>query len=57
MSEEEVWIKAQEAQQILGVHLNTLYRWCREKRIPCQRIGSQWRFKRRDLLEFSDTDL
>lgn len=36
----------------LGVGTVTVYRWCREGRIPCAKIGRMWRVRRSSLDEF-----
>ena len=35
-----------------GVTKATVYRWCKEGRIPCMKVGKHWRMRRSKLLEF-----
>lgn len=39
-----------EAAKYLGIHIITAYRLINKGKIPCFRIGGQWRFKK-DLLD------
>lgn len=36
----------------LGVRPTTVYRWCREGRLPCLKIGKGWRIRRSALEDF-----
>src|SRR5215213_8750292 len=36
----------------LGVGEVTIYRWCREERLPCLKIGKSWRIRREALEDF-----
>ena len=36
----------------LGVGDVTVYRWCREGRLPCLKIGKSWRIRRAALEDF-----
>src|SRR5215212_10654184 len=36
----------------LGVGEVTVYRWCREERLPCLKIGKSWRIRRGALEDF-----
>lgn len=40
---------AGEVAEYLGVHQGTVYRWCREGRLPCVKLGKYWRLRKRDL--------
>ena len=42
-------LSAEEAAERLGVDRATVWRWCREGRIPCLKIGRLWRVRRRFL--------
>ncbi len=35
-----------------GVKTTTVYRWCKEGRIPCLKIGKHWRVRREELADF-----
>lgn len=36
----------------LGVGTVTVYRWCREGRLPCLKVGKSWRVRRESLEDF-----
>lgn len=36
----------------LGVGTVTVYRWCREGRLPCLKVGKSWRIRRESLEDF-----
>ncbi len=42
-------LSADEAAERLGVDRATVWRWCREGRIPCLKIGRLWRVSRESL--------
>jgi two-component system NtrC family sensor kinase len=42
----------EEVAEYLGVGLVTIYRWCREGRLPCLKIGKHWRIHREALEDF-----
>ncbi len=46
-------IDAAEVQQILGISPPTFYRWVRSGRLPGQRIGRRWRFRRSVIEEIA----
>jgi excisionase family DNA binding protein len=48
----EVLLSAEEMAEYFGVKTTTVYRWCREGRIPCLKIGKHWRARRKDLADF-----
>lgn len=41
-----------EVAEYLGVGTVTVYRWCREERLPCLKIGRSWRIRREALEDF-----
>lgn len=45
-------LSAQEVAGYLGVGQVTIYRWCREGRLPCLKIGRSWRIRRTVLEDF-----
>lgn len=45
-------LTAEEAAEYLRMALSTLYRYMREGRVPCFKVGSRWRFKRSVLDEW-----
>lgn len=38
--------------EYLGVGEVTVYRWCREERLPCLKVGKSWRIRREALEDF-----
>ncbi len=48
----EALLSAEEVALYFGVKTTTVYRWCREGRIPCLKIGKHWRVRREDLVDF-----
>jgi excisionase family DNA binding protein len=42
----------EEVAEYLGVGPVTVYRWCREGRLPCLKIGKFWRIRRQALEDF-----
>ena len=46
-------LTAEEVAEYFGVSMTTVYRWCREGRIPCLKIGKHWRVRREELVAFA----
>ena len=42
----------EEVSEYLGVGPVTVYRWCREGRLPCLKVGKSWRIRREALEDF-----
>jgi excisionase family DNA binding protein len=45
-------LSVEEVAEYLGVVPMTVYRWCRESRLPCLKIGRVWRIRREALEDF-----
>ena len=45
-------LSVEEVAGYLGVGPVTIYRWCREGRLPCLKIGKSWRVRRESLEDF-----
>jgi excisionase family DNA binding protein len=45
-------LSVEEVAGYLGVGPVTIYRWCREGRLPCLKIGKSWRVRRETLKDF-----
>jgi excisionase family DNA binding protein len=45
-------LSVEEIAAYLGVGPVTIYRWCREGRLPCLKIGKSWRVRREALEDF-----
>ena len=43
---------AEEVAALLGVKETTVWRWCREGRLPCLKVGKYWRVRREALESF-----
>ena len=43
----------EEAGKFLRVHKRTIYRWANEGKMPCRRVGKQWRFSKHELDQWS----
>ena len=43
---------AEEVASYLGLNPVTVYRWCRQGRLSCLRVGRYWRIRREALDEF-----
>ncbi|CAA9460303.1 MAG: Exodeoxyribonuclease V gamma chain [uncultured Rubrobacteraceae bacterium] len=43
---------AEEVGRLVGVKETTVYRWCKEGRLPCLKVGKHWRIRREDLEHF-----
>jgi excisionase family DNA binding protein len=41
-----------EVAEYLGVGTVTVYRWCREGRLPCLKVGKSWRIRQEALEDF-----
>ena len=49
---EDKLLNVEEVAGYLGVRPTTVYRWCREGRLPCLKVGRYWRIRRRALEGF-----
>ena len=45
-------LSAEDVAGYLGVGQVTVYRWCREGRLPCLKVGKSWRIRRTALEDF-----
>src|ERR671926_1928412 len=43
---------AGEVAGLVGVKETTVYRWCKEGRLPCLKVGKHWRIRREALEDF-----
>ncbi len=48
----EALLGAEEVAGYFGVKTTTVYRWCKEGRIPCMKVGKHWRVRREELEDF-----
>src|SRR5918995_1710269 len=52
VSVERDLLSAEDVAGYLGVGRVTVYRWCREGRLPCLKVGKSWRIRRAALEDF-----
>ena len=43
---------AEEVAGLVGVKETTVYKWCKEGKLPCLKVGKHWRVRRGDLEDF-----
>jgi excisionase family DNA binding protein len=43
---------AEDVAELMGVKETTVWRWCREGRLPCLKVGKHWRVRRQVLEDF-----
>jgi excisionase family DNA binding protein len=51
-AEEKVLLGAEDVAGLVGVKETTVWRWCREGRLPCLKVGKHWRIRRGVLEDF-----
>jgi excisionase family DNA binding protein len=47
----------EEVAKTLRLHEYTIRRLCREEKIPCFKVGGQWRFRKDEIEKWSKTKL
>jgi excisionase family DNA binding protein len=45
-------LSAEDVAGLLGIKETTVWRWCREGRMPCLKVGKHWRVRRQVLEDF-----
>ena len=45
-------LAATDVAQLMGVKETTVYRWCKEGKLPCLKVGKHWRIRRGGLEDF-----
>src|SRR5215208_2400727 len=45
-------LSAEDVAELMGVKETTVWRWCREGRLPCLKVGKHWRVRREALEDF-----
>src|SRR5688500_20246634 len=56
-SRETELLGATEVAELVGVKETTVYKWCKEGKLPCLKVGKHWRIRREaleDLLRQSE---
>jgi excisionase family DNA binding protein len=52
---DEIFLTTEEILEYLQVNLRTVYRLIKAGKIPAVRVGRQWRFRKRDIDAWLDT--
>ena len=55
LSTDEVFLTTEEVLEYLQVNLRTVYRLIKAGKIPAVRVGRQWRFRKRDIDAWLDS--
>jgi excisionase family DNA binding protein len=45
-------LSAEDVAELVGIKESTVWRWCREGRLPCLKVGKHWRVRREALANF-----
>jgi excisionase family DNA binding protein len=45
-------LSAEDVAELIGIKETTVWRWCREERLPCLKVGKHWRVRREALEDF-----
>jgi excisionase family DNA binding protein len=51
-STEKELLGAEDVAELMGVKETTVWRWCRQGRLPCLKVGKHWRIRRQVLEDF-----
>jgi excisionase family DNA binding protein len=51
-TEKKELLAAEDVAELMGVKETTVWRWCRERRLPCLKVGKHWRLRREALEDF-----
>src|SRR5215207_4955060 len=51
-SRETELLAATDVAEVVGVKETTVYRWCKEGKLPCLKVGKHWRIRREALEDF-----
>src|SRR5215212_4346476 len=51
-SREKELLAAVNVAELIGVKETTIYRWCKEGKLPCLKVGKHWRIRRGVLEDF-----
>src|ERR671910_396399 len=49
---EKELLAAVDVAELIGVKETTIYRWCKEGKLPCLKVGKHWRIRREALEDF-----
>src|SRR5215212_5175744 len=45
-------VAATDVAELVGVKETTVYKWCKEGKLPCLKVGKHWRIRREALEDF-----
>ena len=51
-SRDKELLAAADVAEMIGVKETTIYRWCKEGKLPCLKVGKHWRIRREALEDF-----
>src|ERR687894_252205 len=51
-SRETELLAATDVAELIGIKETTIYRWCKEGKLPCLKVGKHWRIRREALEDF-----
>jgi len=51
-SRETELLAAADVAELIGIKETTVYRWCKEGKLPCLKVGKDWRIRREALEDF-----
>src|SRR5215216_1961909 len=51
-SRDKELLAAADVAEMIGVKETTIYRWCKEGKLPCLKVGKRWRIRREALEDF-----
>src|SRR5215217_6673296 len=51
-SRETELLAATDVAELIGIKETTVYKWCKEGKLPCLKVGKHWRIRREALEDF-----
>src|SRR4028119_688522 len=51
-TQETELLGAEDVAEMLGVKETTVYKWCKEGKLPCLKVGKRWRIRRGAVEDF-----
>jgi excisionase family DNA binding protein len=51
-TQEKELLGAEDVAELVGVKETTVYKWCKEGKLPCLKVGKRWRIRREALEDF-----
>src|ERR671916_2028809 len=51
-AQEKELLGAEDVAELIGVKETTVYRWCKQGKLPCLKVGKHWRIRREALEDF-----